>query len=87
MSLFLEQDRIRFTNRRQWDAAKTRKMYANILVPIDFSDALRFALQEADALAQQHGCLTLLHVHPLVEVALLDFRYMQPRKRIVRVSP
>ena len=62
-----------------------RAMHANILVPIDFSDASRFALQEADKLAQQHGRLTLLHVHPIVEVAVLEFTYMQPPERMAEV--
>jgi universal stress protein A len=60
-------------------------MNANILVPIDFSDASRFALQEADKLAQQHGTLTLLHVHPIVEVSVLEFTYMQPPERMAEV--
>ncbi|MCK5690541.1 universal stress protein [Myxococcota bacterium] len=54
-----------------------------ILVPIDFSNASRCALAEADNLAmEQEGNLTLLHVHPIVEMAVLDFTYIQSPEKI-----
>lgn len=57
-----------------------------VLVPIDFSERSRAALLEADALAAAQGAqLTLLHVHPVVEVAIMDFTYVQPPEKIAEV--
>lgn len=57
-----------------------------ILVPIDFSEQSHHALREADGLAKANGArLTLLHVHPIVEVAVLDFTYVQPPEKVAEI--
>lgn len=57
-----------------------------ILVPIDFSEQSRQALGEADALAVERGAqLTLMHVHPIVEMAVLDFTYVQPAEKVAEI--
>ena len=54
-----------------------------ILVPLDFSNESRRALAAADALAvAQNADLTLFHVHPIIEVAVLDFTYVQPPEKV-----
>ncbi len=48
------------------------------MAPIDFSEQSRAALREADELAAERGAeLLLLHVHQIVEVAVLDFTYVE----------
>jgi universal stress protein A len=54
-----------------------------ILVPIDFSELSLGALAGADALAAERGGeLTLLHVHPVVQVVLMDFAYTEPAEQV-----
>jgi nucleotide-binding universal stress UspA family protein len=58
-----------------------------ILVPIDFSEPARAALQEADAIACQQGSeLTLLYVYSPTEVAILDFTYVEPADKIADIT-
>src|SRR5688572_8457713 len=57
-----------------------------ILVPVDFSDPSRQALREAVVIAQQRGArLTILHVHAITEVAMLDFVYVEPAEKVAEV--
>ena len=50
-----------------------------ILVPVDFSDGSKAALAAADAMAKSAGAsLTLLHVHPMTVVSVLDYTYAEP---------
>lgn len=59
----------------------------NVLVPIDFSDQSRAALRAADELASMwEARLTLLHVHAIVGVAVLDFTYIERPQDLVRVT-
>jgi universal stress protein A len=59
---------------------------AKILVPIDFSEQSRFALQEADRIAvEQDAVLTLLHVHQIVQLAILEFTFVEPAPRIASI--
>jgi nucleotide-binding universal stress UspA family protein len=63
-------------------------MHANqILVPIDFSETSRTALQEADvlAVANPQAHLTLLHVQPMVETAIMDTSFVQPAEKLSEV--
>jgi len=55
-------------------------MRANrILVPIDFSEQTSLAIREADLLAKErNGSITFLHVHEIVEMAFMDFTYVEP---------
>ena len=58
-----------------------------ILVPIDFSEQSQRALQAADELAQVRGShLTLLHVHSIVGVAVLDFTYVERPQDLARIT-
>ena len=58
----------------------------NILVPIDFSDYAKAALDEADSLAQQSGAeLTLLHIHEMTQVAIMDFTYVEPPEKVAEI--
>ncbi len=60
--------------------------FERILVPIDFSDQSRMALRAADELATSYGAtLKLLHVHPIVGVAVMDFTYIERPQDVVRV--
>jgi nucleotide-binding universal stress UspA family protein len=58
-----------------------------ILVPIDFSDSSRHALQEADALAvlNPQAKMVLLHVHPIVESAIMDTSFVQPADKMTQM--
>ena len=57
-----------------------------VVIPIDFSERSRQALREADALTHERGgALTLLHVHPIVELAVMDFTYVQPAEKVAAV--
>jgi nucleotide-binding universal stress UspA family protein len=57
-----------------------------ILVPVDFSEQSRLAMVEADALAMERDAhLVLMHVHPIVEVAVLDFTYLQPAEKVAEL--
>ena len=57
-----------------------------ILVPIDFSDPSRQALKEAVVIAKERGArLTLLHVHAITEVAMLEFVYVEPPDKVAEV--
>ena len=50
-----------------------------ILVPIDFSEQTPLAVREADQLAKERGgTVTLFHVHEIVELAFMDFTYVEP---------
>ena len=61
--------------------------FEHILVPIDFSDQSRQALQAARELCQSYNAtLTLLHVHAIVSVAVLDFTYVEAPEELVRVT-
>jgi nucleotide-binding universal stress UspA family protein len=61
--------------------------FERVLVPIDFSDQSRLALRAADELAQSYGAtLTLLHVHSIVGVAVLDFTYVERPQDVARVT-
>lgn len=58
-----------------------------ILVPIDFSDFSRAALRAADDLAASRDAeLQLLHVYPLMTVAVLEFSYVEPPAEIVHAT-
>ncbi len=58
-----------------------------ILVAVDFSEPSRLALAEADRLANESGAyLTLLHVHQIVEMAFLDFTYVERPEEVARVT-
>lgn len=51
----------------------------DILVPVDFSKCSELALQTADAMAiERDARLFLLHVHPIVDIPVMDFSYAQP---------
>lgn len=57
-----------------------------VLAPIDFSEQSRAALREADELAAARGAdLILLHVHQIVEVAVLDFTYVERPEAVAEV--
>jgi nucleotide-binding universal stress UspA family protein len=57
-----------------------------ILVPIDFSDMSRLALEEADRLAvEKNAQLTLLHVHQVVQLAILEFTFVEPAPKIAAI--
>ena len=57
-----------------------------LLAPIDFSPLSRHALIEADRRAcASNARLHLLHVHQIVEVALLDFTYVEPAEKISEI--
>ena len=62
-------------------------MANKLLVPIDFSSYSRHALDVADAWAQADGdaTLELMHVHPVVDVAVLDFAWVQPAERLAEL--
>jgi nucleotide-binding universal stress UspA family protein len=63
-------------------------MHANrILIPIDFSETSRTALQEADtlAVANPQAHLTLLHVQSMVETAIMDTTFVQPAEKLNEV--
>jgi len=58
-----------------------------VLVPIDFSDQSRNALHNADELVHDRGGqLTLLHVHSIVGVAVLDFTYVERPQDMARIT-
>lgn len=58
----------------------------SLLVPIDFSQCSKVALGVADRWAQSVGAsLWLLHVHPVVDVAVMDYAYVQPAERLAVV--
>jgi universal stress protein A len=57
----------------------------HIAVAIDFSDQSRLALRLADDLAVRTGAkLTLVHVHPVVDVAIYDFAIIQSPEDLAR---
>lgn len=58
-----------------------------ILVPIDFSDTSKAALQEADAIAALNPAarMVLLHVHPVAETAIMDTNFVQPADKITEM--
>ncbi|MBN1962019.1 MAG: universal stress protein [Deltaproteobacteria bacterium] len=61
--------------------------FEHVLVPIDFSEQSRRALRAADELCQSYNAtLTLLHVHAIVGVAVLDFTYVEQPQEIVRIT-
>lgn len=61
--------------------------FEHVLVPIDFSEQARRALRAADELCQSYNAtLTLLHVHAIVGVAVLDFTYVERPQDIVRIT-
>ena len=61
--------------------------FERILVPIDFSDQSRAALRAADELAQSYGAtLTLLHVHGIAGVTVLDFTYVERPQDIAAMT-
>lgn len=54
-----------------------------ILVPIDFSEHASLALDEAARLAKERNAqVTLMHVHEIVEMAFMDFTYVEPPTRL-----
>jgi len=61
--------------------------FEHVLVPIDFSEQARRALRAADELCQSYDAtITLLHVHTIVGVAVLDFTYVERPQDIVRIT-
>lgn len=59
---------------------------SKILVPIDFSEQSKLAIEEADRLAvEQDAEVTLLHVHQIVQVAILEFTFAEPPARIASI--
>ncbi len=57
-----------------------------ILVPIDFSAQSRFALEEADRMAVVGNAeLTLLHVHQVLQLAVLEFTFVEPTAQIASI--
>lgn len=59
---------------------------SKILVPIDFSEQSRFALEEADRIAvEQDADLTLLHIHQIVQLAILEFTFVEPAPKIAAI--
>jgi len=59
----------------------------HILVPIDFSEQSARALRDADELAStREGDLTLLHVHPISMVAVMDFTYVEAPADVARLT-
>ena len=53
----------------------------NILVPIVFSKQSRWALLEADNLAlNANASITMLHVHQVSDVAIMEFGFVQPNR-------
>lgn len=59
----------------------------NILVPIDFSETCRSALAEAEQMAQRDPeiRLQLLHVHAVVEAAMMDTSMIQPMQQVTQI--
>jgi len=54
-----------------------------ILVPTDFSEFALAAVEAAASMAAASGGrLTLQHVHPIVEVVVLEYSYVQPPERV-----
>lgn len=57
-----------------------------ILVPIDFSAQSKFALEEADRMAVAGNAdLTLLHVHQVLQLAVLEFTFVEPTAQIASI--
>lgn len=57
-----------------------------ILVPVDFSLPSQQALQAADVFASERDShLTLVHVLPIIEVAVMDFTYIQPPEKVAEL--
>lgn len=57
-----------------------------VLVPVDFSESSKAAVEEADALAADRGAsITLLHVHQPTEVVVMDFAYSDPPEKVAEV--
>ena len=60
--------------------------FKKILVPVDFSEEARSALDTADRMAAECGAsLTLLHIYQPTEVAVLDFTYVEPPEKISKI--
>jgi len=54
-----------------------------ILAPVDFSDQTFAAVAQAARLAKERqGTLTLLHVHEILEMAVMDFTYVEAPTRL-----
>jgi nucleotide-binding universal stress UspA family protein len=54
-----------------------------VLAPVDFSACSEYALEVASQWALRHQAeLRLLHVHPVVDVATMDFTAVQPTDRL-----
>ena len=61
--------------------------FERILVPIDFSDQCRMALRAADELAQSYeATITMLHVHGIAGVTVLDFTYVERPQDIAAMT-
>jgi nucleotide-binding universal stress UspA family protein len=57
-----------------------------ILVPVDFSEQSKQAFEEAVAMARERAAsLTLMHVHQITEVAMLEFVYVEPPEKVSEV--
>ncbi|MFO0724733.1 MAG: universal stress protein [Myxococcota bacterium] len=55
-----------------------------VLVPVDLSEPSRRALAEAAALiAGRKSRLTVLHAHPIQQLTVLDFRYVEPPEKVL----
>ena len=58
-----------------------------ILVPVDFSELSKQALQVADDMAVEKGAeLHVLHVYEIVQVSIMDFNYVDPPEKIAQVA-
>jgi nucleotide-binding universal stress UspA family protein len=54
-----------------------------VLVPVDLSEPSKRALAEAATLVRgSSGKLTVLHVHAVRQVALLEFSYVEPAEKV-----
>lgn len=58
-----------------------------ILVPVDFSEQSMNSLQVASEFAKAFDAkLTLLHVHSIIGVAVLDFTYVERPQDLARIT-
>lgn len=57
----------------------------SILVPVNVADVSEEALEEADEIAAASGgTLTLVHIHPITQVVVLDYTYAEPPEVVAK---